>query len=81
MILICVVEEALKSNRARYFYALGKAYNVEAEYNAKAEELLSKAVKLNPNLIDAWNHLGDSYFKKGDYLEAKNCFINALNKV
>lgn len=76
-----MIEEALKKDRATYYYLLGKTYNVENEYNSKAEELLSKAVKLNPNLIDAWNNLGDSYFKKGDYAEAKNCFLNALNKV
>lgn len=73
-------DDALKKDRALYFYVLGKAYNVESEYNSNAEEFLSKAVKLNPKLIDAWNHLGDSYFKKGEYLEAKNCFLNALNK-
>lgn len=76
-----MTEEALKKDRASYYYLLGKTYNVENDYNNKAEELLSKAVKLNPNLIDAWNNLGDSYFKKGDYAEAKNCFLNALNKV
>lgn len=68
-------------DRAYYFYLVGKTYNVEGEYNAKAEENLSKAVKLNPSLIDGWNHLGDTYFKKGNYYEAKNCFANALNKV
>ncbi|KAK7600916.1 hypothetical protein V9T40_008357 [Parthenolecanium corni] len=77
--------EAAKCNtpnfdRAYYFYLVGKTYNVEGEYNAKAEENLSKAVKLNPSLIDGWNHLGDTYFKKGNYYEAKNCFANALNK-
>ena len=80
MILI-LSDEALQKYRPFYFYLLGKAYNVENDYNAKAEELLSKAVKLNPHLIDAWNNLGDVYFKKGCITEAKNCFLNALKKV
>lgn len=79
--VILIIEEAVKNDRAYYLYLMGKAYNVEEEYNIKAEDYLSKAVKLNPNLINAWNHLGDSYFKKGEYAEAKNCFLNALNKV
>ena len=32
----------------------------------QAETFLSRAVKLNPNLTDAWNALGECYFKKGD---------------
>ncbi len=71
----------MKADRAYYSYLVGKVHNVENEYNPKAEEYLSKAVKLNPNLIDAWNQLGDSYFKKGNYSESKNCFTNAVHKV
>lgn len=71
----------MEQDRALYYFLLGKAYNVENEYSREAEEFLSRAVKLNPNLIDAWNNLGDSYFKSGNYAEAKNCFLNALNKV
>lgn len=83
MYSVCCVfkDEAMQKNRARYLYLLGKANNIEGEFSPKAEEYLSKALKLNPNLVDAWNHLGDSYFKKGNYTEAKNCFTNALNRV
>ena len=35
---------------------------------------LSKAIKLDPRLGDAWNALGECYWYKGDMEEAKNCF-------
>lgn len=35
----------------------GKALNVTPDYSPKAEELLSKAVKLEPTLVEAWNQL------------------------
>ncbi|GMI79872.1 hypothetical protein HRI_001656500 [Hibiscus trionum] len=41
---------------------------------------LSKAVKLNPSLGDAWLCLGNCIWKKGDLTSAKNCFNLALSK-
>lgn len=55
--------------------------NVKLAYNAKSEENLSRAVKLNPSHVDAWNELGDCLWKKHDLLGARNCFESALQKV
>ncbi|XP_057581128.1 tetratricopeptide repeat protein 5 isoform X2 [Hippopotamus amphibius kiboko] len=56
----------------------GKALNVTPDYSPKAEELLSKAVKLEPTLVEAWNQLGEVYWKKGDVAAAHTCFSGAL---
>lgn len=70
-----------KYKRAKYYYLKGRALNVTQEYNKEAEELLSKAIKLDPKLVDAWNELGECYWKHDNLLEAKNCFTGALNQV
>lgn len=74
-------EQALKHNRAQYFFALGKAYNILDHYSSEAEEALSKSIKLNPNQVDAWNELGECYWKNNDIVKAENCFQGALSKV
>ncbi|XP_069796975.1 tetratricopeptide repeat protein 5 isoform X2 [Narcine bancroftii] len=58
----------------------GKALNVLGEYSPKAEEALSRAVKLEPSLVEAWNQLGEVYWKKGDISGARTCFSGALNQ-
>ncbi|KAK6134166.1 hypothetical protein DH2020_032116 [Rehmannia glutinosa] len=44
--------------RATYVYLRGKILDVFPEYKKEAEDHLSKAVKLNPSLADAWLSLG-----------------------
>ncbi|KAJ8641899.1 hypothetical protein MRB53_018593 [Persea americana] len=66
--------------RATYEYLRGKTLDVFPEYRKEAEDHLSKAVKLNPSLADAWLCLGNCIWKKGDLASAKNCFSLALNK-
>ena len=68
-------------NKARYLLLRGKALNVLPKHNEEGHELLSKAVKLDPRLAEAWIQLGESYWKNGDVDGAKNCFIGALNHV
>ena len=68
-------------NKALYFSLRGKALNVTAEYDIQAVDFLSKAVKLDPTLTDAWNNLGECYWKSKDVDAAKNCFTQALSKV
>uniref|UniRef100_A0A8D0G5M5 Tetratricopeptide repeat domain 5 n=1 Tax=Sphenodon punctatus TaxID=8508 RepID=A0A8D0G5M5_SPHPU len=70
--------EGLPRTRARAMMLKGKALNVLPDYSAQAEELLSKAVKLDPELVEAWNHLGEVYWKKGDVSAAHTCFSGAL---
>ncbi|XP_058789321.1 tetratricopeptide repeat protein 5-like [Phymastichus coffea] len=64
--------------RAKYYYLKGKTFNVVDKFTPQAEELLSKAVKLEPKLIEAWNELGECYWKNDDIQQAKNCFVGAL---
>ena len=59
----------------------GKALNVLSTYSAQAEELLSKAVKLDPRLVEAWIQLGEVYWKNHKVEDAKNCFQGALQHV
>ncbi|CAA2981828.1 tetratricopeptide repeat 5-like [Olea europaea subsp. europaea] len=66
--------------RATYEYLRGKILDVFPEYKKEAEDHLSKAVKLNPSLIDAWLSLGNCIWKKGDLASAKNCYTLALSK-
>ena len=67
-----------KNDKADMCLFRGKALNVLPAHNSMAEEYLSKAVKLNPKLSEAWLHLGECYVKKGDVEAAKNCFLNVL---
>lgn len=73
--------EGLPEGRAHTLMLKGKALNVSSDYNAQAEELLSKAVKLDPELVEAWNQLGEVYWKKGDVSAAHTCFSGALGHV
>ena len=69
------------TNKSEYFMLLGKVLNVTSDYDAKAEEHLAKAVKLDPKLVEAWNQLGEAFWKKGNISGAKNCFAGALTHV
>ncbi|KAM6450718.1 tetratricopeptide repeat protein 5 [Liasis olivaceus] len=71
--------DGLSEGRAYTLMLKGKALNVSADYNAQSEELLSKAVKLDPELVEAWNQLGEVYWKKGDVSAAHTCFSGALS--
>jgi len=71
----------IDGSRAKYYYLKGRALNVVDRFIPQAEELLSKAVKLEPKLIEAWNELGECYWKNDDIKQAKNCFVGALQHV
>ncbi|KAG8455547.1 hypothetical protein GDO86_001663 [Hymenochirus boettgeri] len=72
------IEDVWKS-KAFFLMLKGKALNVTPNYSQKAEEALSKAVKLDPGLVEGWNQLGEVYWKKMDVASAKTCFLGALN--
>ncbi|KAF4532537.1 hypothetical protein B566_EDAN010829 [Ephemera danica] len=59
-------DEAEKENKAQLFYLKGRALNIQQEHSIDAEQLLSKAIKLDANLLAAWNELGFCYWKKKD---------------
>ncbi|XP_044738738.1 tetratricopeptide repeat protein 5-like isoform X2 [Chrysoperla carnea] len=67
-----------KEDKPMFYYLKGKSLNVTADFDKNALDLLSKAVKLDPKLVDAWNELGECYWKNDNIKEAKNCFNGAL---
>ncbi|XP_039013147.1 tetratricopeptide repeat protein 5-like [Hibiscus syriacus] len=73
-------QRKLPVQRATYEYLRGKILDAVPDYRKEAEDHLSKAVKLNPSLADAWLCLGNCIWKKGDFTSAKNCFNLALSK-
>ncbi|XP_059316829.1 uncharacterized protein LOC132067575 [Lycium ferocissimum] len=77
---IPIEKRKLPLQRATYEYLRGKILDVVPVYKKEAEDHLSKAVKLNPSLVDAWLCLGNCIWKKGDLNAAKNCFTFALSK-
>ncbi|XP_077357564.1 tetratricopeptide repeat protein 5 [Festucalex cinctus] len=72
-------EECYK-HKAEFLLQKGRCLNVAPDFNAAAEECLSRAVKLQPGLVEGWNTLGEQYWKKGDLMAAKNCFTGALQQ-
>ncbi|KAM4536862.1 tetratricopeptide repeat protein 5 [Odontesthes bonariensis] len=72
-------EECFK-HKAEFLLQKGRCLNVTPDFSAAAEECLSRAVKLEPGLVEAWNILGEQFWKKGDLAGAKNCFTGALQQ-
>lgn len=68
-------------NKAEFLLQKGRCLNVAPDYSAEAENCLSRAVKLEPGLVDGWNTLGEQYWKKQDLVGAKNCLTGALQQV
>lgn len=58
----------------------GAALDFLPESTKDAERELSKAVKLDPSLVDAWNALGNLFWKKGDLKGSKGCFLQAVQQ-
>jgi Flp pilus assembly protein TadD len=44
----------------------------------QAEKMLSKAIKLDPKLLRAWNALGEVHWNTQSYQRARECFENAI---
>ena len=60
--------------RATFLYLRGRVQNISGEYSPDAEATLSKAVKLNPDLVDAWNELGECYMMKQVTGQLPSCY-------
>ena len=69
-----------KKDKVRAFYIYGKALDAMEGYNETAEKYLSKSVKLSPADVDAWNALANCFWKKGDLIQAQQCFQSALEQ-
>ena len=75
------IEEETLEKKAYRTYLKGRVLNVAPDHCPEAEQLLSKAVKLEPNLVNAWIELGECYWKRGEVETAKTCFEGALSHV
>ncbi|KAK9876699.1 hypothetical protein WA026_014078 [Henosepilachna vigintioctopunctata] len=71
---------AMQNNKARYYYLRGRLLNVVPMYCKEAENLLSKAIKLDRKLVEAWNELGECYWKNDELKKSINCFEGALKE-
>ena len=69
------------SSKAQVLLQKGRAWNILPSFSPEALDALSRAVKLDPQMVEAWNNLGETYWKKNDVNAAKNCFEGALNYV
>ncbi|KAJ3585501.1 hypothetical protein NHX12_014220 [Muraenolepis orangiensis] len=58
-------------HKAAFLLQKGRCLNVAPEFSVPAEECLSRAVKLEPGLVEAWNTLGEQYWKKADLSKNK----------
>ena len=66
--------------KTQYLFLLGKTLNVMPEYSQECEDYLSKVVKRDPSHIEAWNMLGETFWKKGNLIASKDCFEGALKR-
>ncbi|CAJ1356866.1 unnamed protein product, partial [Effrenium voratum] len=64
--------------KSRALYLKGRAASYVPGQERVAEEHLSKAIKLDPKLLDAWNALGEVYWNLQDVGQAARCFEQAL---
>jgi tetratricopeptide (TPR) repeat protein len=56
----------------------GRALSFLPGQESKSEELLSKAIKLEPKFLAAWNALGEVHWNTQNYIRARECFEHAL---
>jgi len=80
-VFLKLVEAAVAENKAQYFFLLGKTWSVSQPVNEECINVLSKAVKLNPTHLDAWNSLGECLVHLKRFSEAKYCFLASLKHV
>ena len=67
--------------KVQYLSLKGRALNILPEFSKEAEECLSKAVKQDPSLVEAWCSLGESYWKASNVQQAHDCFKGSLAHV
>jgi len=67
-----------KKEKAEMLFLRGKCMDFLPEYSKIAEENLSKSIKLMPTKNEAWDALGNVYWKKRDIEQSKKCFEGSL---
>lgn len=71
------VVKFLKESQEQYYLSSGHAYLLRAEY-AESEELLKKAIEINPNNSGVYLLLGRCYHGQGKYALAEEAFKKAI---
>ncbi|XP_054664493.1 tetratricopeptide repeat protein 5 [Grus americana] len=64
--------------RGRALLLRAQALGVSPEGGIRAEQTLSRAVKLEPGLVPAWTRLGEELWRRGELDRARACFAGAL---
>ena len=65
---------------AEAIFLLGKALDANDAYDAQAEQLLSRSIKLDNTNPAAWCALGHCFWKNGQTLQAADCFRNGIDR-
>jgi cytochrome c-type biogenesis protein CcmH/NrfG len=61
------VEILTKRQKIDLWYCKGKTLAALNEYDKRAEECLTKCVKLKPTYLEAWICLGEVFYQKRDF--------------
>mmetsp|Transcript_7904 Transcript_7904/g.15317 ORF Transcript_7904/g.15317 Transcript_7904/m.15317 type:complete len:409 (+) Transcript_7904:5037-6263(+) len=77
---IPLIEQLPKPQKAELFYIKGRALCMKGTYDRKAEEALSKSIKLDPARAEAWIWLGEVFYMKKDYVQAKRCLEGSITQ-
>ena len=73
-------EQLPKPTKAKLAYFKGKALSLTETYDKSAEDLLTKSIRLDPKNSDAWSALGEVFYTKKDYTQARRCFEGSLEQ-
>jgi len=73
-----LVKPGAQPLRALALSLQGRAISFLAGQERAAESLLAKAIKLDPQLLSAWNALGEVYWNMGDFKKSRECFDKAI---
>lgn len=73
-----LAEKPPAATQAHAYCSKGRALAYREGRERQAEEFLSKALKLDPQLVEAWNALGENYWNQQNYAQAKSSFEQAL---
>ncbi|XP_073999114.1 tetratricopeptide repeat protein 5-like [Rhodnius prolixus] len=71
-------EILLTQNELMFWMKIGQLYSLTKIDKQPAIEALTKAVTIDPNMVEAWNALADCHWDVGDYEKARFCLEKSL---
>jgi tetratricopeptide (TPR) repeat protein len=78
--LLIEIDENENLKEIRKHLLRAKLLTVLPEFNSEAKEILERVLKRDPANYEAWNLLGEQYWRCSNVKMAKNCFESGLNK-